>query len=130
MVLEDFLQLLGARGGAGATPGKLIAAGAAGGDPTVIKAAPGTLKSVVAVNVNAALRYLKLYDKATAPASTDVPVHVIPLGVSATGPGCPVLPPEGLAFVNGIGFRLTTGIADNDNTAVTANDVVVSYSFK
>lgn len=126
MTTNDFLGLLR---GYGATPGKYIALGSQ--DPVVIKAGAGVLKSLVAINVNAALRYLKLYDKATAPASTDTPVQVIPLPASATGAGVALpLPPEGIAFAVGISFRLTTGMADSDVAAVTANDVVVSYSYK
>jgi len=100
---------------------------AASVNATVIKASPGFLTSIYASNSNAAARYLKLYDKATAPVvGTDVPV-------------CTILVPPGLSiaqdmssgykFVNGIAFAMTTGIADTDNVAVGANDMAFSGQY-
>lgn len=75
--------------------------------------------TIVGYNASATGRWLKLYDKATAPASTDTPRESF------------YLPPStAFAFdvnnyyASGLGFRLTTGSADNDNSAVTAGDIL------
>ena len=71
-------------------------------------------------------RYLKIYDKATAPTSADTPVWTIPLW--SNDPAIS-LPASGLAFANGISIRATTGIADNNNIAPGMNDVVVNLAY-
>lgn len=76
---------------------------------------------VAGYNTNAAVIYLKLYDKASAPVvGTDIPFLTIPLVPNA---GFAInLPP--IYFSAGIGFALTTGAADNDTGAVGAGDIV------
>jgi hypothetical protein len=112
------------------TPGKFIAAGAANGDPTVIKATPGVLGYIAASNVNAAARFLKLYNKATAPTSADTPVATLLVPGAATGGLTTLnLPERGAKFTAGISFRLVTGVADNDNNAVAATELVVNYGY-
>lgn len=70
------------------------------------------------------MRYLKIYDKATAPTvGTDIPLMTIPLK-----PGEPTEiagDPQGVLFKLGLGVGATTGIADADTGAPSANDVVV-----
>jgi len=78
------------------------------------------LHQIIGYNASASARYLKLYDKATAPASTDTPKITIYLPASL--PFNIPFPP--LGFVNGFGYRLVTGSADNDGTAVTAADIL------
>lgn len=95
---------------------------------TVAKASAGTLYTVVASNVNAAARYLKLYNKATAPVvGTDVPVLTV--AIPATGVVSLALGELGVRFSAGISFALTAGAADADVAAVAANEqkVVLSY---
>jgi hypothetical protein len=85
--------------------------------PIVVKSSAGTLFLVVATNSNAAVAYLKLYDKATTPTSSDTPVAVIPVP-GATSGAAVVLPfPGGVSFASGIGMRCSLGAADNDDTA-------------
>lgn len=99
-----------------------------GDDANVIKAAGGNIYSIVATNINAAVRYLKLYDKATAPATTDTPAFSVALPVG----GVPVVVtiPEGLTFETGIGIRLVTGAADNDGTDVAAAEIMVNVGYR
>ncbi len=95
---------------------------------TVVKGSAGQVYSVVVNNTNAAVRYLKLYDKATAPTvGTDTPVQTY--SIPATGQ-FDIYFPKGLAFTLGIGFALTTGIADSDTAAVGANEHIVNISYK
>jgi hypothetical protein len=101
---------------------------AASTNATNVKASAGQVYAVHCMNTNAALRYLKLYDKASAPTvGTDTPVITVPLPTNA-----PVViqPACGIAFANGIGFAMTTGIADSDATAVAANEIVLNLLYK
>lgn len=96
---------------------------AATNNNAVIKASQGQVYFIVAYNSNAAVRFLKLYNKATAPApATDTPVISLPIP-----PNGGVAIEVGLGanlFPLGIGFALVTGAADNDNTSVGAADIL------
>lgn len=83
-----------------------------------------------AFNVDPAPVYIRLYDKATAPATTDTPVWsgVIPGNTSGAGIALPI--PDGLLLANGLGVRVTAAIADNDNTALVANTVMVNLGYR
>ena len=105
------------------TTARLIAA--ASTNATSVKASAGTLGFIYAVNMNAALRYLKLYNKASSPTvGSDTPVATLPIPASTTGAGFMLqIPGNGASFTTGIALALTTGIADADTGAVSANDV-------
>lgn len=107
----------------GSTPYRLLST--ASQNPAVVKASPGTLDFIAAVNTAGATYYLKLYDKATAPVAADTPVATIPVPVGAV-----VAPfPQGLAFSTGIALRLTAGIADAD-VANAAAGVAINGGFR
>lgn len=75
-------------------------------------------------NTNAAVRYLKLYDKASAPTvGTDTPVLTIPIPPNS---GANVNFANGIHFENGLAYALTTGVADSDTAAVAANEIIVN----
>lgn len=78
-------------------------------------------------NAASSVRYIKIYDKATAPASTDTPKMTVPV---PEGSGANVEFIGGISFASGIGLRATTGVADNDVGAPAANDVVVNLLYK
>lgn len=91
---------------------------------TLIKAGAGAIGFIFAVNVSAAVIYLKLYDKATAPTvGTDTPIATLPIPGLTTGAGFMIPIPAGAAFNAGLGIGLTTGIADNDTGAPAASSV-------
>lgn len=116
--------------GVGYTPGKLISAGTT--NATVIKGSSGTVGYITASNINADERYLKLYNKATAPTvGTDVPVHtfIIPGNTNGAGTNIP-LPSQGIALSTGIAIALTVSAADNASDAVAAGDIIVNYGYK
>lgn len=95
---------------------------------TSVKASSGRLFGVVANNVNAAARYLKLYDKATAPVvGTDVPKLTVP--IPATGQVSLNIGELGLTFPTGIAFAITAGAADADVAAVAASEIKVALSY-
>jgi hypothetical protein len=114
----------------GATNNSYLAAASANQDSTNVKASAGTVYSLELFNTTNTIRYVKLYDKATAPTSADTPARRYLLPGGTNGGGLTISFPVGLAFANGIGFRITTGVADNDTGAVTANDVIVNLSYK
>lgn len=100
---------------------------AASTNATLVRASRGMVHGLVASNTNAAVRYLKLYDKATAPTvGTDSPSMTI-----ALPPGQTISPqiPAGVAFEKGIGLATTAGVADADTAAVAANEIVVNLQY-
>jgi hypothetical protein len=97
-----------------------------------IKASPGKIVGFILSNVNAVTAaYVKLYDKATAPTvGTDTPkmTILVPLVGSVVLPLSDV--GEGIDFANGIGIGATTGAADADTTAPTANNVIANILYR
>jgi hypothetical protein len=82
---------------AAATPFRLISA--ASTNATSLKGSAGVLFAVYAVNLNAAIRYLKFYNKASAPTvGSDTPVLTLPIPASATGAGFLFVFDSGWAF--------------------------------
>jgi hypothetical protein len=95
---------------------------------TLAKNAPGNLYGLTLANTNATTwRWLKLFDKATAPVpGADTPVAVIGLPPAGTvSRDFPV----GLTFAQGLGFAITANPALLDNTAIAANEVVGTMEY-
>lgn len=100
-----------------------IISSAASTNATVAKATPCTLYGAFGYNTNAAARYLKIYNKATAPTvGTDVPVLTVYL--PPTSSFNISLTTGGLNLSNGCAYALTTGAPDADTGAVTAGDII------
>jgi hypothetical protein len=113
----------------GATPYKLVSAATT--NATNIKNGAGQIFMVTASNVNAAVRYLKFYNKATAPTvGTDTPVltFAIPGNTAGAGTNIPI-PACGIAFGTGISFALTTEATDAGTTGVAANEIVINVAY-
>ena len=110
------------------TPTQTFTNSAASTNDTSTKASAGTVWSVVATNINAAVRYLKLYNKASAPTvGTDVPVLTIPIpagGIVQVDGGS-----NGIRFGTGIAWALTTGGTDADATGVAAAEIKVAIAY-
>ncbi len=120
MSLDANGNALVAEPGATATARLLSAANTT--NSTLVKNSAGRVFSIKGQNAAAGVRWLKLYNKATAPTvGTDTPVQTLVLPASA---------PfsfewrNGYSFSTGIGFGLTVNAADNDTTAVTAGDIL------
>jgi hypothetical protein len=92
-----------------------------------IKGGAGQVYGVTITNTAAAVRFVKLYNKATAPTvGTDTPVITIAIpanGIVQWQTGV------GIAFATGIGIGMTTGVADADTGALTANDVICNLFY-
>lgn len=103
------------------TTSRIISA-AASTNATSAKASSGRVFAVQGYNASTAARYLKFYNKASAPTvGTDTPVKTIylpPLTAFALDW------PRGYTFSTGIAYALTTGGADADTGALTAADVL------
>jgi len=109
----------------GATSVHLVSAGS--GDATNVKASAGKLLGWYISNTNAAARYIKFHNTASAPTpgSGVVMAFMIPAGGAANmGFG------EGIDFATGIAFSLVTGAADADTTGVAASEMIVNLWFK
>jgi hypothetical protein len=94
----------------------------------VVKATPGAIIHILGQNINAAIRYLKVYNKATAAAETDTPILTIPLPASGAAVTWSLL--QGFVFSAGISIRSTTGIADNDVGAPSASETIVHILYR
>jgi hypothetical protein len=104
---------------------------AASTNATSVKASAGQVFWIYATNTNAAARFLKLYNKSSAPTvGSDTPVLTLLIPGNAAGAGFHLQTPLGLTFGTGIAFALTTGIADADTAAVAANEIVVNMGYK
>lgn len=107
---------------------RLVSA-AASTNATSVKASAGDVGNIVGFNAAAAKRYLKLYNKASAPTvGTDVPVMTLTL---PAGQPFNFDFQMGHYFSTGIAYALTVNAADADTTALTAADVeglVITYA--
>ena len=101
---------------------RLVSAAGASQDATLVKNGAATLYGIKGYNASASIRYLKLYNKASAPTvGTDTPRLTLALPPAAA---FAFDWPQGLAFATGLGFGLVTAAADNSTASVTAGDVV------
>ena len=110
----------------GLTPFKLVSASNTNG--TNVKASAGQIYGIQVFNTNAAARYLKIYNKASAPTvGSNTPVKTIFI---PAGGGVILNQPLGIAFATGISIALTTGLADSDTGAVASGEIVVNIDYK
>jgi hypothetical protein len=101
-----------------ATFSRLSAATAATG---YVKGAPGQVYSYDLINTQASIRYLHLYNQATAPTlGTSVPILTIPLAASSK---TSLSIDAGWAFSTGIAYGVTTDDAATPATTASAGDV-------
>jgi hypothetical protein len=95
-----------------------------------IKGTAGQLYGVHVFNNAAYPVYVKIYNKATAPApATDNALLIDVIGVQA-GTQRDWVQPDGKAYGTGIGIAIVKNIGDTDNTSVVANDAVVDVDYK
>lgn len=93
-----------------------------------VKATAGNLYTIAVDNVSASVRYLKLYNKATAPTvGTDVPVLTIP--IPATSSQVLNLGALGKRFSTGIAIAITGAMVYTDTTTIAAGDVHLNLDY-
>lgn len=94
----------------------------------MVKAAQGLLQSITAINTSVSTRYLKIYDCVSAPTDNNVPIFTIPLAANTTYYSN-LLPAQFRVYL-GIGLAITANIADDDTTAIGANEVVINGIYR
>lgn len=98
-----------------------------------VKGTAGQLYGWYLSNTANTPRFVKLYDKATAPTiGVDTPTHTIMIPAQQTanlGVAANLLGGRGIAFLTGIGVGVTCAVADGDTTAPLANEVVMNLFY-
>jgi hypothetical protein len=96
---------------------------------TSVKASAGAIGQLYAFNTSASTKFLKLYNKASAPTvGTDIPVFTIAIAPNAEC-NFRISDMGGLRLATGIALAITGAAANTDTTAVAAGDVITSMHF-
>lgn len=110
------------------TPLAYTLSSAATTNSTLVQAGASQLMTLVATNISAAVIWLKIFNKATAPTvGTDAPVLLIPIAVNAVV--SLDLGTMGIAFPLGLGLCVTTGSANSNTGAVALGDLRLALSY-
>jgi hypothetical protein len=95
---------------------------------TSIQGTGGNVRGVVAVNTNAAARFVKFYDKLDpVVVGTDVPVLTVQVAATSMAS---IFPSDGISFKNSIVMAMTVNAVDNDTAAVGAGDLIVTVLYE
>lgn len=97
-----------------------------------IKASAGNIFSVSGFNNAAGIAYVRIYNQTGAPGTGDA-ANIIWRGMipgNTAGAGFSVTFAKGRACGTGIGVRVTGAVADNDGTALAANQVMLNVGYK
>lgn len=100
---------------------KRLTTAAATTNGTAVSSIPCDLYSIIATNTSAAVKFLKLYNKSSAPTvGTDTPVLTIclPAGILTQ-----ISLAAGMYFNIGLAYAITGADGDSDTTALVAGDV-------
>lgn len=109
--------------GPGVTPFRRIST--ADANNALVSTGVHTLYNITAINTNATVRYLKIFDKAIAPvAGTDTTQIVMTIPLPANVP-VNLSFAAGFPILLGLGMALVTGVADNASTGVAAGEQIV-----
>lgn len=109
---------------------KARVASAATTNSTLIRTGAGNLNGWFLNTNTVGSKFLKFYDKATAPiVGTDTPVFTVIIEPAPNGATYPTFEP-GIPFLLGLGYAITGAVTDADTTSVALNDVhgVILYS--
>jgi hypothetical protein len=71
-------------------------------------------------------RFVKIYNTAGVPTASDTPILTLCIH---PGDSFYTAIPNGLFCSDGLGFRFTANYADNDNTAISANELVINIAY-
>jgi hypothetical protein len=99
-----------------------------------VKATAAKLFFINAMNMSASVRYLKIYNAtaATVIVGTTVPDFTFPLPTmgDTNGAGFVLQSTSGIEFTTALTIAATTGLADNDTGAPSANEVIVNLGYR
>lgn len=98
-----------------------------GNTGTVIKSTPAVLCGYSITNINAAIRFVKLYNLATAPSASDTPFLTIGIPPGSTVSNSI---PGGLSFSAGLSARSVTTLPDSGATGSAADEVAVHLFYQ
>lgn len=118
----------------GCTPYHLSGGTAASNNSTSIKSTAGNLCDIIPINTTTTIYYLKLYDSSSAPTCSSATgiKHVYPIPPASAAGGAGGFTRQvtlGESYANGIGFCVTGGGGDTDNTNA-ATGVFIEASYK
>lgn len=109
---------------------KFRLAAAATVNNTLISAGVHQLYGGVLTNLSAAVKFVKFYDKATAPvAGTDTPIMTVAIPLGQSIPLAAMISDFGMPFSLGLGIAITGIGTDADTTAVAASDVLLNLLY-
>lgn len=98
-----------------------------------VKATAGQVYWINAINLRTSPLYLKLYNATAASVvvGTTVPdlTFAVPSAGSANGAGFVLTVPNGIAFSTAITVAATTGVADADSGAPSANELILNMGY-
>ena len=130
--VEGTLTVQGAAAATGGMSYDMLAMAAEDNDK-VIKGSAGTIYYISIQSLDATPVYLKLFDAASiTPGTTSADLQFMcpANATAANGAGLVLNFSPGIQFATGIVALVATGIALADNTAVSANEVVVTIGFE
>lgn len=109
-----------------------VVASAATNNKTQVKASAGQLYCISAQNLNAAARYLKVFNNTSAGVTmgTTAADYQFIIPGATTGAGLVLNIDKGIAMGTGITIAVTGGIGATDNTSISANEVTVLVGYK
>jgi hypothetical protein len=96
---------------------------------TTVKGSAGNMVSCVAFNNNATPVYLKFFDLASVTAGVTAATFQYMVPGNSGGAGFALTLPGQRSFANAIKYLVSGAIAAADNTAITANTVIIDISF-
>jgi len=99
-------------------------------NPTVVFQGASNLVAILWYSVGAGGKFIKIYDQDTTPSILDTPIFTYRIAGATTSSSVPGIPVDGIFLEDGLSFRITGAVEDNDNTAVTAGDVWVWLVYK
>lgn len=96
----------------------------------VVKAAAGRVYGYSIANPSAAAKFVRLYDKATAPViANDAALIRRTIMIPAGGIASYHIGPGLAGFAAGIGIAATGAVGDTDATALAANDLIIQIDY-
>jgi len=103
---------------------------AASTNATVVKSNPASVGLITVFHIGGGVgndnRFVKIYNKATAPTSSDTPILTLVVHNNQTTAIVPAIP---LFLSEGLSYRMTANYADSDNTAVSAGELAINMAY-
>ena len=91
---------------------------------------PAEVNQIVATNGTTSPLYLKVYDIATTPDELATPVLTVAIPAKTAGGTVVVNLPNPIVCADGVGIRITAGMADGDTTATGDDDGIVQIWYR